>query len=104
MAEKFAKKEAVEFGDIKVVPKILDTETKLRLGQIQLETQEGIEKAIKLLSACFTTKNDEVEKFMEENMSDYDLRRLQVYLLKGPQMLKAMDDSIQTLIAKEANV
>lgn len=90
MALKFEKKEAIEFGDLKVAPIKIDVEMRLRLQGLAFKTEEELEEAKKLLSECFGGNAGAVKKFMDENMSAMDLQILQGYLLSGPTVMRMM--------------
>lgn len=100
MALTFSKIEPVNFGGMKVMPKIT-TELKLRLEKLQFDTDDDIEEAITKLSQAFGNKKSEVEQFMRDNMFPQDLSQLKTYLVSGPQALVSMERRIDKVMSEQ---
>lgn len=94
MALEFNKIQPVRFGDFEAVPKVT-TSAKMRLREISFKTQEEISESKSILAGCFGKNEDKVLDFMNENMSTFDMQRLQAYLLGGDAMLDTFDKAIQ---------
>lgn len=90
MALQFNGIEAIRFGDIVSTPKI-DAETRLRLQGVKLNTKDAVNEAIEVLSSCFGADSVAIKQFMAEQMSEYELAKLQAYLLGGDSMLEVFE-------------
>lgn len=89
----FGKIEPIEFGDFESIPKVT-SELRLRLRTLKFETEAQAAEGKKVLAECFGEDQERVLAFMNEHMTDLNLRILQAYLLGGPQMLDMLTGSI----------
>lgn len=86
--------EPVDFGGRECTPK-LDTETKLRLSQINQYNA----KAIEVLASAFPDDEDYVEKFLGE-MTTIDLQMLHAYLMGGQTMVETIRGQLGDAMSK----
>lgn len=98
MALHFNAVEAVGFGDLKVKPQ-MTRELELRVKNLQI-TENNLSEAIDTLSSCFGAQAMEVKQFMQENMHEYDLVELSVYLLHGDSGLNNLRNVMQRTMNK----
>lgn len=101
MALSFEKIDAVKFGDTPYLPQMTQ-ELRLRLKDLKI-TSANLGEATELLSRCFGDKAAEVKKFMDTNMFERALAKLQVYLTQGPEAADVFDNSINGAITTEIN-
>lgn len=97
---KFDGIQPVTFGGQDCTPK-LDAEIRLRLNKLEFGTEAQTEQADKILSDCFPDDKDYVLDFLKSQMSPYEKRELQAYLIGGPSMVRLIRDKIDN-ITKEA--
>lgn len=96
----FSGLQPVSFGGQECAPK-LDTEIRLRIANVKLETASEIEHAAKVFAEAFPNDKDYVREFIENQMSTYELRELQVYLTQGAKAAKDISEVIKTAMAEE---
>lgn len=102
MALVFHKKEPVTFGDISSVP-VVDEESKLRLQDLDIDSSSGIDEAYKVLAGCFPDKKTEVEVFMRQNFTTFNLQVLRAYLIGGQQLVDITLARLDKVVEEEMN-
>lgn len=104
MALSLSKIEAVDFGGLRVVPRI-DRTQMLRLRELKI-TDDNLEEAREVLADCFGAHKAEVKEFLANNPFLLDYSRLQVYLTQGQSGLdgfeKRMDKFMEENMRKAA--
>lgn len=98
MALKFDKIEPVEFGDLKVMPK-MNTELKLRVQGIRTIDAEALD----ILSQCFEDHNQEVRAFLDQ-LNLIDIYKLQAYLLGGNSSVEVFMDRFEALMKQQGEL
>ena len=96
----FNKLQPVGFGDKEVTPEIT-TEKKLRLQNTKGDTEENLKAMIELIASCFGDDSEFVKDFISKHMSLLDIYKLQAYLIGGEKMVEAVEQNMQTALAKE---
>lgn len=99
MALSFEEIDAVKFGGVPYIPQMTQ-ELRLRLKNLKI-TSTNLSEATELLSRCFGDKAAEVKVFMDANMFERALAKLQVYLTQGPEAAETFDSSINGAIKTE---
>lgn len=94
MGLKFEKPEAVQFGDLVVVPK-LTTENKLRLTRALQEAKspEKMTDMTPILAACFPDEKEKVEEFIESYMTLNDMAELAAFIVAGAKGLAKVEQA-----------
>lgn len=90
--------EPVQFGDFTAQP-IVNMENMLRLSQINLQTADGRESAVKVMAECFPKDRERVEQFVA-GLPVMELTRLQAYLIGGQTVLDALEANVATSLTK----
>ena len=96
----FSGLQPVSFGGKECAPK-LDTEIRLRISNVKLDTASDIEHAAKVFAEAFPDDKDYVRDFIENQMTGYEVRELQVYLTQGAKAAKDISDVIKSAMAEE---
>lgn len=96
----FSGLQPVSFGGKECAPK-LDTEIRLRIANTKFDTASDIEHAAKVFAEAFPDDKDTVRDFIENQMSAYELRELQIYLTQGANAAKAVSEVIKNAMADE---
>lgn len=94
MALKFEKIEPVEFGDLKVMPK-MNAEMKLRVQAIKQIDSDALD----LFAECFEGYHAEIREFLDQ-LNMIDLYKLQAYLIGGNASVKAFEARLESIMAK----
>lgn len=90
----FRGREAIKFGDLAVFPQ--DTpELRLRIRKVNFNTDTDTQEAIEVMSSFFPEHKDEVKRFLQEQMKDYELAMLQTYLVGGSSAVGMVERSIE---------
>lgn len=87
----------VAFGGRECEPKV-NTELRLRLQGLKLDTEANIEKANKYLAEAFPSDEDYVLDFLKEKMTPFEKQQLCAYLVAGPRGIRVIDESIGNAI------
>lgn len=99
MALNFNAIEAIGFGNLKVKPQ-MTKELELRVKNLKIN-EANREEAIEILSSCFGSYATEVKQFMQENMHEYDLIELSMYLAHGDRGLENFRSIMQKSMDKQ---
>lgn len=100
MGLNFSQTRNIQFGDIVANIPVLGQKDKLKLQQLDFGSEAKREEAIDAMSSIFKEKNEEIRKFMLENMTDFDLARAQAYIIGGQSMLEAVDKQFEKEMEK----
>lgn len=99
MALHFERQEAVEFGDLKAIPKI-NTELRMRLTQLKIN-QSNMAEGLDLLADCFPENRQQVREFLGD-MFIVDIYKLQAYLIGGKSVLDNFESTFAELMKNTA--
>lgn len=99
MALSLSKIEAVDFGGLKVEPKI-DRTQMLRLRELKV-SDDNLEEAQEILADCFGAHKAEVKEFLIKNPFVMDYAKLQVYLTQGQGGLESFERRLDSFMEKQ---
>lgn len=95
MGLNFNKPRNIQFGKVVVDVPVLGQKDKLKLQQINLDTEAGRQKAIEAIASIFEENADYIKEFMCKNMTDFDIARAQAYIVGGDSMLESFDKQLE---------
>lgn len=99
MAFKTKTKRSVEIDGKSYIPEV-NTELRMRLGQINTNTEEDVEEAYEVIASCFPKDKKEIKSLLPK-ISALDLQLMRAYLIGGDTALEAVEKQLQAEIAKE---
>lgn len=83
----------VRFGGKDCTPNI-NTEQRLRLQGVKLDTEANVIEADKIMSECFPGNEKYVFDFLQEKMTPFEKQQLRAYLVAGAGGVRIIDESI----------
>lgn len=95
MGLNFNKTRNIQFGKVIVDVPVLGQKDKLKLQQINLDTEAGRQKAIESIASVFDSETDYIKEFMSKNMTEFDIARVQAYIVGGDSMLETFDKQLE---------
>lgn len=99
MAFKTKTTRSVEIDGKAYIPEI-NTELRLRLGQINTNTEEAVNEAYEVIASCFPDDKEEIKSLLPK-ISALDIQLMRAYLIGGDTALEAVEKQLQNEIAKE---
>ena len=83
----------VRFGGRDCTPST-DAELRLRIQALKFDTDADQAHANEILAKAFPEDEDYVHKFLDKQMTTFEKRQLQAYLIAGPGGTRAIDNAI----------
>lgn len=83
----------VRFGGRDCAPST-DAELCLRIQSLKFDTDADQAHANEILAKAFPEDEDYVHKFLDKQMTTFEKRQLQAYLIAGPGGTRAIDNAI----------
>lgn len=97
MALSIKTKQSVEFDGKAYIPEV-NTELRMRLGQLNVETDEDLEEAYEVIASCFPKDKEKVKGLLQQ-ITTVDLQFIRAYLIGGEKTLEAVEKQLQAQFA-----
>lgn len=85
-------KQSVEIDGVSYVPEIT-TELRMRLGEINFNTEEDTKEAYSVLASCFPGKESKMKSLLPK-IPALDLQFMRAYLLGGDNAVKVVEEEL----------
>lgn len=95
MGLNFNKTRNIQFGKVIVDVPVLGQKDKLKLQQLSLDSEQGRQKAIDTIASIFDGDTEYIKEFMTKNMTEFDIARVQAYVVGGDSMLESFDKQLE---------
>lgn len=95
MGLNFNKTRNIQFGKVVVDVPVLGQKDKLKLQQLSLDSEQGRQKAIDTIASIFDGDVEYIKEFMTKNMTEFDIARVQAYVVGGDSMLESFDKQLE---------
>lgn len=92
MAFNVKTKRTVNFDDKEFTPEI-DTETRMRLGEVKFDTEANLQEAYEVIAGCFPKNKKEILSYLPK-ITLFEVQELRAYLLGGEKAVQVIDDEL----------
>ena len=92
-------KQSVEIDGVSYIPEIT-TELRMRLGNINFDTEENTQEAYSVISECFPGKQSKIKSLLPK-IPVLDLQFMRAYLLGGETAVKVVEQELARAMRSE---